>query len=251
MRRRSGGVGATVVYEAWGSRGDAAALEKNVPRVACCAEANPGLTRQRHNANFAWLQHVTSMLTERGRAAVIMPDNVTFSCSPAERAIRAAMVEDGLVECLVALPTGLFVTTPGVRTSIWLLKKGHPKGDGVLFIDAGAFGESVSRTDRVLSKRSIERIARTYRKWLDRSAPVDSTEGSDFARHATLADLRANGHDLNVSRYTETSAEAFDEAQLIRDVRDLMARMAELAERAAQIDARLASSLREVVPWKA
>lgn len=218
---------------------------------------DPGDSRWRygtppgHNANFAWLQHVLSMLTERGRAAVIMPDNATFSSGPAERAIRAGMVEDGVVECLVALPTGLFVTTPGVKTSIWLLRKGRPSEAGVLFIDARAFGERVGRAERILSKGSIERIVRRYHSWLDRSAPVNPAEWQDFTRHVTLAELRAAGYDLNVSRYTAPSLEAFDEAQLTRDVRDLMARLAELREHAARIDARLAMSLREVVSWKA
>jgi type I restriction enzyme M protein len=59
----------------------------------------------RTNANFAWLQHIVSCLTQNGRAAVIMPNGASVTRS--DRDIRAAMTDDGVVEAVISLPSRL------------------------------------------------------------------------------------------------------------------------------------------------
>jgi type I restriction enzyme M protein len=204
-----------------------------------------------HNANFAWLQHVASMLDEGGRAAVVMPDNAASSLRSAERAIRAGMVEDGLVECVVALPTGLFVTAPGVRASIWLLRRGSPAEEGVLFINAGDLGEEARRAQRGLWPDDIVRIAQTYHDWRDQRAGGTFTDRPGFARHSALPELRDAEYDLNARVHAGTAPEPFDKEELMRDVRDLMAGLADLRDRAAQVDDRLARSWGGALPWRA
>lgn len=61
----------------------------------------------RNNANFAWVQHVVSKLTSRGRAAMLLPDGATFTAGAA-RQIRAGLVADDVLSAVVALPAGLF-----------------------------------------------------------------------------------------------------------------------------------------------
>jgi type I restriction enzyme M protein len=70
----------------------------------------------KHNANFAWLQHVVTKLEPDGRAAVVMPGSAGFALGQ-ERNIRQAMFEAGVVECVIALPSHIFRFTGSRRWS--------------------------------------------------------------------------------------------------------------------------------------
>lgn len=72
------------------------------------------------NGNFAWLQHVISHLTPRGRAAVLLPNGSATTLTPAESSIRQKLVEAGMVECVIGLPDRLFLNT-SVPACVWVL----------------------------------------------------------------------------------------------------------------------------------
>ena len=92
------------------------------------------------NANFAWLQHIVSKLGPHGTAGVVLANGSMSSRQSGEGAIRAALVEAGLVSCVVALPERLFRST-SIPACLWFLArdKGGRRGE-VLFIDARAMG---------------------------------------------------------------------------------------------------------------
>ncbi|MDN5858133.1 MAG: N-6 DNA methylase [Pseudonocardia sp.] len=109
------------------------------------------------SGNYAWLQHVIALLGPDGRAAVLMPNYAGTSNRPLERSIRAAMLDDGVVDAIVALPDRLFPSTP-IAPSLWLLR--HPPGGpapDVLLVDATGLGR-IERRSRVLTADDIARI---------------------------------------------------------------------------------------------
>ncbi|MEU4341467.1 N-6 DNA methylase [Nocardia sp. NPDC023852] len=117
------------------------------------------------NGNFAWLQHVYASLKKGGgRAGVVMPNQAGTSEDPAELSIRAAMIDAGVVECVIALPAGLFATTP-VPVSIWILTHSKKVRDSVLLIDARSVGEKRSG-QRYLSEHDVQTIVNCHRAWV-------------------------------------------------------------------------------------
>lgn len=58
----------------------------------------------RSNANFAWLQHILSHLEPNGRAAVILPNGTLTTRIYWEARIREAIIQNNLVEAIIALP---------------------------------------------------------------------------------------------------------------------------------------------------
>ncbi len=121
------------------------------------------------NANYAWLQLMASKLSPRGVAGIVLANGSLSSQQSGEGAIRQKMVEDDLVECIVALPGQLFYSTP-IPASLWFLNRskqnGHAKSawrdrrGEVLFIDARKLGAMVDRTHRELTDEDVTRIAR-------------------------------------------------------------------------------------------
>ncbi|MEP1080142.1 type I restriction-modification system subunit M [Leptolyngbya sp. PL-A3] len=68
------------------------------------------------NKQLNFLQHVKSILTINGRAAVVLPDNVLFEGGAGET-IRKKLLKDCDVHTLLRLPTGIFYAQ-GVKANV-------------------------------------------------------------------------------------------------------------------------------------
>lgn len=183
------------------------------------------------NAAFAWLQSVLAMLSDRGRAAVVTANGATFSRHRFEHTIRAAMIEEGVVDCVVALPPRLFAAT-GVPVSLWILRKDRAEDGGVLLIDARDLGEMRSRAVRSLADGDVDKISRTYRAW--REGRFQGEPG--FARRVELGELRAHDHSLSPPAYTASPPDQADTVSAVGDVERLRADLARLHARSADVD---------------
>ncbi|MEV5339066.1 N-6 DNA methylase [Streptomyces sp. NPDC052676] len=198
----------------------------------------------RHNANFDWLQYVVASLAPGGRAAVVMSDSAAFSSNPSERRIRAAMVEDGAVEALIALPPQLFTTT-SISVTVWLLR--HPRGNGdeVLFIDARRFGTMVSRLQRALARDETESILREYESWKAARRAGHTYPGTPGVSKAVpLAEIRERDYTLSPSVHLSSDVPTDAQSADPRELDALAGRLAEAHSRARDADAEVDELLR-------
>ncbi|MFE3462032.1 N-6 DNA methylase [Nocardiopsis aegyptia] len=154
------------------------------------------------NANFVWLQSAVTALRPGGRAAVVMPPSAAFSSHSGERAIRTAMVEDGVVEAVVSLPDRLFQST-SIPVDIWLLRRPADKPSEILFVDARKSG-TVSRTERSLTPGEIDDIVSTVTAWRG-GAPA-----SGMGRAVGLDEIRERDHSLLPTAYLALTVPAVD-----------------------------------------
>ncbi|MER5782829.1 N-6 DNA methylase [Streptomyces mobaraensis] len=181
----------------------------------------------RTNANFAWLQHVVDKLSDRGSAGVVLANSSMSSKRMGESEIRAAMVEDDLVACVVALPAQLFRSTM-MSACVWFLTKDKSPQPGTgltdrrgqtLFVDARSMGEMAGRAHRVLTNGELARIAGAYQSW--RGTHRTGEEYRDvpgFCRSAGIDEVREKRHILTPARYV-IATEA-DRSQLCEHPRD-------------------------------
>lgn len=114
-------------------------------------------TPPRGNANLAWIQHIAAHLAPGGLASVILA-NGSLTAQGAERDIRRALVEAGVVEAVVALPDRLFLTTP-IPACVWVLSRPSRPRDHVLFVDARARGRRETRALTVLDEHDVSAIS--------------------------------------------------------------------------------------------
>lgn len=73
------------------------------------------------NKQLAFVQHIVSMLEERGRAAIVLPDNVLFEGGAGE-IIRKKLLEETNLHTILRLPTGIFYAN-GVKSNVLFLEK--------------------------------------------------------------------------------------------------------------------------------
>ncbi|MFG2582083.1 class I SAM-dependent DNA methyltransferase [Streptomyces malaysiensis] len=165
------------------------------------------------NANYAWLQHMVSKLTPQGRAGIVLANGSMSSKQSGEGDIRAAMVEDDLVACMVALPGQLFRSTQ-IPACLWFLARGkgreasrwvRGRGGEVLFIDARSMGAMETRTLKRLTAEEIGRIAGTFRAWRGVEGAEAYEDVPGFCRSADLNEIREHDFVLTPGRYVGTA----------------------------------------------
>ncbi|MED7949330.1 type I restriction-modification system subunit M/S [Streptomyces sp. BE303] len=154
------------------------------------------------NANFAWIQHILSTLGPGGRAAVIMADNAAVSDQPRERAIRQALVEDGVVDGILALPPHLFTGT-AVSACIWFLSAPSQRTE-VHFINARELGELVTRTRRELSTDDVRLLGQIHRS-LRAGNPMPD-EARALGRSVSVEEIEQRGYSLSPVDYVSLGA---------------------------------------------
>ena len=113
------------------------------------------------NANFAWMQHMIHHMSAKGRIGMVLANGSLSSQSSGEGDIRKAIVEDDLVEGIVAMPPQLFYTTQ-IPVSLWFLNRAKKQAGKTLFIDARNMGTMVTRRLREMTGEDIAKIAKAF-----------------------------------------------------------------------------------------
>jgi type I restriction enzyme M protein len=198
------------------------------------------------NANFAWLQHIWSSLAEGGRAAVVMANGALSSEQGGEGGIRAAMVEDGVVEALIALPPQLFATT-AIPVTVWLLRRpSDTRADEVLFVDARKLGSMLSRTQRGLLPYDICLISDTVLEWRDRRNQEGYQDLPGFSASVAIQMIREHDYQLAPGRYVGTEITTGISAGSVAKLRRELDR---LHLRAVEVDAIADRQLDRIAAW--
>ncbi|MFF3514725.1 class I SAM-dependent DNA methyltransferase [Streptomyces sp. NPDC002573] len=196
---------------------------------------------------YDWLQYAVSRLRPGGRAAVLMPSGAAFTAGAARR-IRTSLVGAGVLECVMALPAGLFERT-AIKTQIWFLRApGAPERE-VLFVAGEGLGHSVSRTRRALSDDDVTRLVAEYASWAGAGEGGRVPAGTPgLSRAVAPAQIAAHGHALDPSLYVRAAPSAASGAGDPAAVRDRLARLGEEIEtlhaRARAADSAVAEQLR-------
>ncbi|MFD2823822.1 N-6 DNA methylase [Lacinutrix iliipiscaria] len=171
------------------------------------------------NANFGWMQHMLYHLSPNGVMATVLANGSLSSNTSGEGDIRTALVEAGLVECIVALPKQLFYNT-GIPACIWYLRRGRANTNEVLFIDASEMGFMKSRVHRDFTEEDITKITETYLNWKKEG---DYQDIKGFCKSANLDAIRKHKHVLTPGRYVGIPDEEDDGIPFETKMADLTA----------------------------
>jgi len=221
------------------------------------------------NANFAWIQHFIHHLAPPdgrggGVAGFVMTNGSLSSGAAGEGEIRRNIIEADLVDCIVAMPPQLFLTT-AIPVSLWFISRdksgknirtgGRDRRGEVLFVDARRLGTMVSRTLRVLSGidsfpvpggSDIGRIIRAYHSWRGESDAGEYRDIPGFCRSATLDEIRKHDNILTPSRYVGSGETEQDLESFESKMNKLSADLADLFSAASELQGRITASLRDI-----
>ena len=149
------------------------------------------------NANYAWLQHILYHLSSNGRAGVVLSNGSMSTTQGGEDSIRKNMIDNDLVECMVALPGQLFTNTP-IPVCIWFLAKNKKRTGEILFIDARDKGFMETRVLRNFTDDEIIEFGTIYKNWLNDTGYQDI---KGYCKSASIDEIKEQEYTLTPGRY--------------------------------------------------
>jgi len=156
------------------------------------------------NANYAWLQLFINKLGPNGTAGIVLANGSMTTNSGNEGEIRKKLIQEGVVDCMVALPTQLFYNTQ-IPACLWFLARNRTnhkfrdRSNEILFIDARNLGQMVNRKNKKLGDEDLDKITETYHAWRSLDGKYEDIAG--FCKAAPLEEVEANNYVLTPGRY--------------------------------------------------
>jgi type I restriction enzyme M protein len=199
------------------------------------------------NANYAWLQHMVYHLAPNGSAGIVLANGSLSTNTSNEGEIRKNLLEEDMVDAIVALPDKLFYST-GIPVSLWILnrnKKDNPKYRSreheVLFIDARQLGEMIDRRHRELTEEDISKISETYHEWRNIDGEYEDIKG--FCKSASIEDIREHEYVLTPGRYVGIEDIEDDGIPFDEKMESMTAELAELFAKSRHLEDEIRKNL--------
>ena len=199
------------------------------------------------NANYAWLQHIFYHLAPGGRAGVVLANGSMSSSQNNEGTIRREMIEQGAVECMVALPAQLFFNTQ-IPACLWFLSKDKGKRKGeILFIDARKLGRLENRVNRVFDDEDIQKIAETFHSWKqDGEVEKEYEDIAGFCNSASLDEVRSHDYILTPGRYVGAENVEDDDEVFAEKMARLTEELSTQFDRSSELEQEIKENLAKV-----
>lgn len=119
------------------------------------------------DANYLWISLFATSLNEKGRAGFVMPNSASDARN-AEYHIRKKIVDSGIVDCMVSMPSNMFFTVT-LPATLWFFDKQKlqsQRKDKILFLDARKIFYQIDRAHREWTEeqqQNLAAIVRLYR----------------------------------------------------------------------------------------
>ncbi len=188
------------------------------------------------NANYAWIQHMIHHLAPNGKIGLVLANGSLSTQTSREGEIRKKIVEDDLVEGIVALPTQLFYSVT-IPVTLWFISKNKKQKGKTIFIDARKMGFMLNRKHRDFTDEDISMIADTFTAFQEGT----SEDVKGFCTVATTEEIAKQDYILTPGRYVgieeqEDDGEPFEEkmTRLTTELSEMFAKSHELEDEIRQ-----------------
>ena len=184
-----------------------------------------------NNANYAWIQHMIHHLAPNGKIGLVLANGALSTQSSGEGEIRKRIIEDDLIEGIVAMPTQLFYSVT-IPVTLWFISKNKKQKGKTLFIDARKMGFMVDRKHRDLSDEDIAKLADTFTAF--QNGELKEVKG--FCAVATTEEIAKQdyiltpGRDVGIEEQ-EDDGEPFDEK-----MKRLTSELSEMFEKSHELE---------------
>jgi len=204
------------------------------------------------NGNYIWIQLFANSLNETGRAGFVMANSAS-DARHSEAEIRRKLIEDGLVDVMVAVSSNFFYTVT-LPVTLWFLDRGKgktPRKNKVLFLDARQVFRQVDRAHRDFTEEQTEFLANVVRLYRNEKPELVGGENALFEERfpngeyadvkglckiATIEEIEAQGWSLNPGRYVGTEVEEIDDEVFEEQLAESHAELRALGARARELE---------------
>lgn len=149
-----------------------------------------------------FLQHIIYSLSDKGKAAVVVPTIFLTAKTGISSRIRKYLVENNMVTGAITMPSNIFATT-GTNVSIIFIDKGRNK-NSIILIDASQMGLKIKNGKNqktVLSDEEEKKIIDSF---------VGKKQIDDFSVIVTTDDVKKRNSSLLAGQYFKVKIEYSD-----------------------------------------
>jgi type I restriction enzyme M protein len=202
------------------------------------------------NANFMWIQHFIYHLAPNGMAGFVMA-NGALAVGGREGDIRKRIIEDDLVDVIIACPPKLFYNV-SLPVSLWFLTKNKKNSrfrnrtGETLFIDAREIYTPISRRQNIFTDEQIQKIANTVRAWRGQKEYREYKDEPGFCKSVTIEEIRKNGYVLTPGRYVGIKPEEDDGIQFEEKMKRLTAELEEYFKQSRELEEKIKENIRNL-----
>lgn len=196
------------------------------------------------NANYAWLSHMVSKLSSKGRASIVLANGSLSSSGNAEKAIREAFVKDNKVDAIIELPDKLFYTT-GIPACIWIFNN-NKNNDNILMVSASGFeGKMLSKKLRELTNEDIKNIDNVYSKHLN----GEEINEVGFAKTVSKQDLITNDFSFVPGRYVGIVEQHIDKEVAKKEIKEISVEISKLMKEFNELAPKVEEAIKKALEF--
>lgn len=167
------------------------------------------------NANYAWILHMISKLSQNGVAGFLLANGALGD--PDTKLIRQQILEKDLVEAVITLPRDMFYSTD-ISVTLWIVNRNkkarsaqvhgrtvnyRDRTGEVLFLDLRRRGVEIDKKYIELPENQIAEITEDFTTWRGEIEGKEHKDVPEYSHSASLAEIRDKDFSLIPSKYIE------------------------------------------------
>ncbi len=203
------------------------------------------------SANFMWIQHFIHHLAPNGMAGFVMA-NGALAVGGRDGEIRKKIIEDDLIDIIIACPPKLFYNV-GLPVSLWFVSKNKNNGrfrkriGETLFIDARETFEPISRKQVIFTEENIQKIAETVRAWRGENHGSEYKDIAGFCKAVKKDEIVKNGYVLTPGRYVGIAEEEDDGVPFEAKMKKLQGELKQCFEEGKKLEKEIENNLKDLL----
>ena len=183
------------------------------------------------NANYAWIQHMIFHLAPNGKIGLVLANGALSTQSSGEGEIRKNIINDDLIEGIIAMPTQLFYSVT-IPVTLWFITKNKKQKGKTVFIDARKMGHMVDRRHRDFTEDDIQKIAETFSAF--QNGTLEDVKG--FCAVATTQDIANQDYILTPGRYVGIEEQEDDDEPFEEKMDRLTSELSEMFKKSHELE---------------
>ncbi len=172
---------------------------------------------------------------------MVLANGSLSSQTSGEGVIRKNIVDDDLVEGIIAMPSQLFYSTQ-IPVSLWIINKAKKQPGKTLFIDAREMGTMVTRKLREFTDEDIAKVAGAFNAF--REGTFEPEKG--FSAEATIEDIAKQDYILTPGRYVGIADVEEDDEPFDDKMKRLTGELSELFEESDRLQEQIKKNLEAI-----
>ena len=184
-----------------------------------------------------FIQHIMWMLSDTGKAAIVVPTGFITAQSGIERAIRERLVEKKWLSGVISMPSNIFATT-GTNVSVIFIDK-TKTNDRIVLIDASRLGEKIKEGKNqrtILHPEEEKQIIEAF---------SNDEDINDFSVHPKIEEVKEKNYSLSAGQYFEIKIKHVDitEEEFNKRIADYRAELNELFVKSNELGCKVKENL--------